>query len=338
MTQIETLQEHGIHRVGSPKHGFVYRFAQGRTASHSEVARIQSLALPPAWKDVAIAASSGAKVQALGMDQAGRWQYRYHPSFVRKQETAKYERILDFARTLPAMRASIRKGLSRPGLGEERVMACILQILSVCFIRAGSQRYADEHGSYGIATLLKRHVQVRGDIVVFDYRGKSGKDQHRELNDRRVANVIRGLCKSAPGTHLFQYQDAAGAWVDIRRQHINTHIKDVMGRQFTAKDFRSWAGTLLCACALARGGVCADDSGAVRRRKIVAAIKETATYLGNTPAICRSSYVAPMVLSAFEQGRVMKSFFGTVAELEKHRGDTLHRSERALLNLLRPTR
>ena len=203
----------------------------------------------------------------------------------------------------------------------------MLRILSTCFIRAGSQRYADEHGSYGIASLLKRHVSVRGDLVTFDYRGKSGQ-QHREVRDRRVATVVRALLKSAPGRSLFQYQLEDGSWVNVRRSHVNASIKEVMGQQFSAKDFRTWAGTLLCACALSVGGVCEEKTKKAVKLRIVAAVKETAKRLGNTPSICKASYVFPRVLTASEQGRVVEAPRVSLEKLIFHRSPGLHAAER----------
>ena len=257
--QIERLQKQGIHRIGTPAQGFRYQGRAGRRVFRELEAHIRSLAIPPARKDVVIAPSPRAKLQALGKDKAGRWQYRYSPQFTERQGTAKYERLVEFAQALPKLLRSIAQNIATPGLGHDRVMACMLRILSTCFIRAGSQPYADEHGSYGIASLLKRHVSVGGDLVTFDYRGKSGQQQHREVRDLRVATVVRALLKSAPGRSLFQYQLEDGSWVDVRRSHVNASIKEVMGQQFSAKDFRTWAGTLLCACALSVGGVCGGE-------------------------------------------------------------------------------
>jgi DNA topoisomerase I len=334
MTQLEELRQRGIRRLGSPKTGFRYRTAEGKSVPKREAERIAALKIPPAWTDVAINPSSRARLQAIGKDKAGRWQYRYHADFRREREQHKFERILDFAEALPDMRKTIDRDLSRRGVGCEKVMAAMLRILSTCFVRPGSAVYADENGSYGLATLRAKHVKVKGDTVLFDFPGKSGKQQHRELTDRRVARLVRHLLQ-LPGVEVFKYVDADGQVVDVRRRHINDYIKKVMGEHFTAKDFRTWAGTLICACALAKAGFSAEDTERLRKQKVVAAVKETAEHLGNTPAICRASYIYPSVLSQFERGRVVDRYFHTLEELVEHTKPQFHASEKALLRLLK---
>ena len=251
MTHIERLQKAGIRRLGTPKQGFHYELTSGKRVAARERARIDALKLPPAWTDVLISASPSAKLQAMGKDGAGRWQYRYHASFTKQRETAKYRRIVDFARALPKLRRRVAADLRKRGLGRDRVMACLLRILGTCFIRAGSQQYADENQSFGLATLRAKHVKVKGDKVIFDFPGKSGQHQHRELVDRQVARVVRESLK-VPGRDIFKFVLDDGAVVDVRRRHINDYIREVMGGNYSAKDFRTWAGTLICACALAR--------------------------------------------------------------------------------------
>lgn len=334
----ERLVANGIRRSGSLKSGFVYRHADGRRVSAKERERIRTLVLPPAWREVAIAPSEGAKLQATGFDAKGRLQYRYHPAFRARQESQKYRRLLAFARTLPDLRRTVRRDLRRPDLGRERVMACILRILSSCFIRAGSEVYARENGSYGIATLRPKHVKVRGDTVHFEFPGKSGQKQVRDLTDREVAKIVRALLK-VPGRDVFKFVDrdpetGEQRVVDVRRRHINGYIKEAMGKAFSAKDFRTWAGTLICACALAKVGFDPHETGRLRKKRVVAAVKETAEQLGNTPAVCKSSYIYPTVLSSFERGKIVERYFKSTAELTAYRGDRLHGSETALVKLL----
>lgn len=326
MTQIELLQRTGFHRSGTPKSGFRFPGAPGK-----QLDRIRALRLPPAWTEVAINRSPNARLQAVGKDKKGRWQYRYSDAAVRVREQKKYDRLLAFGAALPGLRKAIDRDLRLPGLPREKVMACILRILSTCFMRPGSQIYAEENGSFGIATLRNRHVQVQGDTVRFHYRGKAGKEQLRELRDRRVARIVREL-KKLPGRELFQYVADDGRIVDIRRRHINEAIKEAMGERFSAKDFRTWAGTLIAACALARMSDEIVEGRTDRKKMVVAAVKETAAQLGNTPAVCRSSYIWPSVLRDFEKGKVVSSYFKTVDELlEKRTG----RTEKALLELLK---
>lgn len=333
MTRIEQLGAKGIRRIGAPKRGFSYRNAAGGKVTRADLSRIDALKLPPAWKEVAISPAASARLQAVGKDAAGRWQYIYHDSHVRHRERKKYTRLIQFGESLPTMRKTVAQHLRLPGLTRERVMASIVRILSTSFIRPGSQVYADENGSYGIATLRPKHVSVKGDLVVFDFPGKSGVDQHREVRDRQVARVVRELLKH-PAREVFKYEDAEGAFADVKRRHINDYIKEIMGHRFSAKDFRTWAGSLVCACALAR--VAAKD-GKLKlgpKRKIALAINETAEALGNTAAVCRSAYICPEILTAFEKGNVINQHFETVNKLIGYRGVKLHAAERALLLFL----
>ncbi len=213
-------------------------------------------------------------------------------------------------------------------------MACVMRILSTCFLRAGSQVYANENGSYGLATLRPKHVHVRGDVVEFDFPGKSKVFQHRQLRDRPVARIVRELLKHhAP--EVFKYQNGNGRFVDVKRRDINQYIKEVMGERFTSKDFRTWAGTLMCACALARVGAEVREPAVSKKRKVIQAIKETAEILGNTPAVCRSAYICPEILKLFDRGEVIDQYFESHEDLVNHRGTRLHKAERALLRLLR---
>jgi DNA topoisomerase-1 len=282
---------------------------------------------------VAVSRSAGAKVQAIGKDKAGRWQYRYGDQAVREREQKKYDRLVAFARALPRMRARVDAGLRLPGLPREKVMACILRILSTCFMRPGSTVYAKENGSFGIATLRKRHVEVRGDVVRFDYEGKSGKQQVRELRDRQVARIIRELMK-LPGRELFQFRNEAGDVVDVHRNQINEFIKETMGERFSAKDFRTWAGTMICANVLARMSAEVVPGVTDRRKMLGAAVKETAAHLGNTPAVCKSSYIWPSILSSAYDGKVLAHHFETVEELIECKGRKRGSCEKALLELL----
>lgn len=334
MTTIERLTKTGIRRLGTPARGFRYLRPNGRKVEAEDLPRIQRLRIPPAWKDVVIHPSPSGAVQAIGRDAAGRWQYRYHPARVARRETEKSRRLFLFAEALPRTRRRIAQDIARPGFPRERVMATILEILSTCFLRPGSQVYAEENGSFGIATLRRRHVSVRGDTVRFDFPGKSGKRQEHELRSRKVARVVRSLL-ALPGREVFKFADAPGTLVDVRRRDINAYIKDVMGQNFSAKDFRTWAGTLICACALARAGVEAGESRAGRKKKLVAAIRETADRLGNTVAVCRSSYIHPGVLAGFEKGKVIERNFDIVEELLARRRRGLRESEKAILRLLK---
>ena len=334
MTRIETLCARGITRSGSPKRGFRYQTAGGKKPSRADLDRINNLRIPPAWTDVCINANAGGAVQAVGKDAAGRWQYLYHETHVRRSERKKFQRLIKFAESLPAMRRTVAKDLRQPGLARERVMAGIMRILSSSFIRPGSQVYASENGSYGIATLKPKHVQVKGDTVIFDFPGKSGVKQHRELRDRRVAKLTRELLRQST-REVFAFRNGDDQLTDVKRRHINQYIKEVMGHNFSAKDFRTLGGTLICACALARAANDLNGEKKVRKQQWVAAIKETAEALGNTPAVCRKSYVCPVLLTKFEKGSVIDHYFQNVNEVINYRGTTLHRAEKALLKFLK---
>ena len=333
MTNLERLQNIGIRRLGTPKRGFRYKPQSGRL-TNDDLKRIYNLKIPPAWTDVFINPAANGRLQVIGKDAAGRWQYLYHESHTRTQELRKFRRITKFAQAIPKMRATVTRHLRQPGLTRERVLASVLRILSTCYMRPGSEVYANENGSYGIATLRRKHVNVKGEVIEFDFPGKSGVRQRRELRDRQVARVIRASMK-LPGYNVFKFVNGDGVPVKVTRRHINDYIKEVMGSSFSAKDFRTWAGTLVCACALARE---ADDMPVrktARNKKIVAAIKETAEVLGNTPAVCRGSYVCPEIINAFEKGRVIDDHFEKLDDLIAYRGRGLHRAEQSLLRFLK---
>lgn len=333
MTLVERLHSNGIRRLGTKKRGFRYERGDGKGAAAADLARIEALKIPPAWRDVAIHPSPRGAVQAIGRDAAGRWQYLYQRAHAARREKKKYERLLRFAGKLPEMRARMERDLTRPGLDRDKVLACGLKILSCCFMRPGSRLYAEENHSYGLATLRRRHVSVSGATVRFDFPGKSGKRQQRQIRDRRVARIVEELAKASG--EVFKYREEGGAWVNLRRRHINAYIKESMGEGFSAKDFRTWAGTLLCACSLARIEADPSEVKTARKKKIVRAIRETAEKLGNTPAICRASYISPSVIRSFQKGRVIDRSFDTVEELVAMRSPGLHRSEKALLRLIR---
>lgn len=334
MTRLERLQQTGIIRSGSPKRGFRYRRADGGRLTKADRERIEALKIPPAWTDVAINASAGGRLQAVGKDAAGRWQYLYHEKHVRVQERQKYHRLVRFAANLPAARATVKRHLRQPGIGRERVLAAVLRILMTCFMRPGSQVYASENGSYGIATLKKRHVKVKGAKIDFDFPGKSGVRQQRELTDPQVARVVRAVLK-VPGIEVFKFRNGDGEVVDLKRRHINAYIREIMGDSFSAKDFRTWAGTLICACALARVGDELLEKPAAKNRKVVEAIKETAQVLGNTPAVCRSSYISPVVIDSFLSGQTVENYFEAVEDFMAYNGRKLHPAEHSLMRLLK---
>ena len=335
MTKLERLQTLGIKRLGSPARGFRFRTADGKKVSKTDLERIDALRIPPAWKQVAINPSANGRVQVVGMDAAGRWQYLYHETHTRSQEARKFRRIVKFAQALPKLRKTIARDIRQPGLSRERVLATILRILSTCFLRPGSQVYASENGSYGVSTVRPKHVKVKADVVEFDFPGKSGVRQTNQLKDKHVAKVVRALLKR-PG-QVFKFENGNGELTKVERRHINEYIKETMGEKFSSKDFRTWAGTLVCACALARTGMDESDTVATRKRKLIAAVKETAATLGNTPAVCRGSYICPQILAGYAEGRTIGNYFQTLEDLTRFRGRDLHKAERSLLRFLTRT-
>ena len=330
MTAIERLHLQGILRRGTPARGFHFEHADGGKVTPQDLERIEQLKIPPAWKDVAINSAPNGRIQAVGQDAAGRWQYIYHETHVRAQQRKKFERLIRFGESLPRLRTTVARDLRLSGLPKERVMAAILRILSMSFIRPGSEIYATENGSYGIATLRPRHVSVKGDRITFEFPGKSGQNHTREIRDRLVAATLKELLRYS-NRRVFKYQGPEGTFIDVTSRTINRYLKQVMGQSFSAKDFRTWAGTLVCACALAR--LCAADPASTK--SIVTAIEETATALGNTPAVSRDAYICPAVISSFEKGDVVGCYFETLRRLTSYRGMKLHRAEKALLRLLK---
>lgn len=286
----------GITRQRSGK-GFSYKGPDGRTITDkAERKRLASLAIPPAYVDVWICPDPRGHIQATGRDAKGRKQYRYHPEFRELRDSSKYDRMLDFARGLPQLRAQVDADMSRRGLPVEKVLATIVFLLENTMIRVGNTRYARENKSHGLTTLRMRHVTLDGNQVRFKFKGKSGKEWNLGLRDRRVARVIRAV-QEIPGQHLFQYVDDDGTRRQVTSTEVNDYLRQITGRQVTAKDFRTWTGTVLAALALAEYEKA--DSEAAAKRNVRDAIESVAARLGNTPTICRQCYVHPQIIDAY---------------------------------------
>lgn len=287
------------HRAGR---GFSYRTpAGGRVVDRAVLSRIRSLAIPPAWTQVWICPNPDGHIQAVGFDEKGRRQYRYHPAFREIREGEKFEHMMAFAEGLPALRRQIALDRAKPGLGREKVLATVVDLLETTLIRVGNRTYARENKSYGLTTLLSRHVTVEGPELRFSFRGKSGKTWRLSVRDRRVARTVRS-CQELPGQHLFQYLDEAGEPRCITSSDVNAYLKQASGADISAKDFRTWAGTVMAATALNELGAADDVSRA--RRNVTRAIEQVASRLGNTPAICRRCYVHPEIISAYLDGEL----------------------------------
>jgi DNA topoisomerase-1 len=294
----------GITRQRRGK-GFRYRSPSSNTLKdRAELARIRKLAIPPAWTDVWICPSADGHIQATGRDARGRKQYRYHADWNLVRDEAKYERLLTFARSLPGIRKTVHEHMSERGLGRKKVLATVVHLLEATLIRVGNREYARDNKSYGLTTLQDRHVTFAGGEVRFKFRGKTGKEWRLKVGDRRVARIVRS-CQELPGQHLFQYENDEGEVCQISSADVNEYLREIGGAEITAKDFRTWAGTVLAAMALAEFE--RFDSEAAAKRNIRAAIEIVAARLGNTTTICRKCYVHPEVLNCYLEGTLAKT-------------------------------
>ena len=290
--------------------------------------RFDALAIPPAWRDVWICRSSRGHLQAAGTDDAGRRQYLYHPAWHEQRQIEKYERILRFADGLPHARRVVAGHLRRKRLDREKALAAAVRLLDRTNIRLGGETYARRHGTYGLATLRSKHIRVDGDTLVLDFTGKGGIDHHTEVADARLATVVAEM-DGLPGYEVFAYLDDDGVVVDVRSDDVNAYIKAVMGEDFSAKDFRTWAGTVAAAVALDE---LAPVEGAKERQRAVTRVcRVAAGLLGNTPAVCRASYIDPRVIDHFLDGVTISSLMG---ELDDSRRSGHSGEELAVLALL----
>jgi DNA topoisomerase-1 len=282
--------------------GFSYAGPDGRVIRDKRVLwRIRHLAIPPAWKDVWVCPDPNGHLQATGFDARGRKQYLYSPEFRAVREAAKFEHILLFAAVLPKIREQVDADMRKHGLPRARVLATVVRLLETTLVRVGNKDYARQNGSYGLTTLQEPHVDVDGTELRFKFKGKSGKTWKLKLRDRRVANVVRAL-QDLPGQQLFQYVDDNGAIQSVTSSDVNGYLREVSGRDITAKDFRTWAGTVMAAVALHEAGPSATKAAA--KRVVRAVIGMAAERLGNTVAICRKCYVHPTVIDAFMNGEL----------------------------------
>ncbi|MDJ0390054.1 DNA topoisomerase IB [Roseomonas sp. E05] len=313
--------------------GFTYRDAEGRTVRDKAVLqRVRSLAIPPAWTEVWICPYPDGHIQATGRDAKGRKQYRYHPDWRAARDATKFQHIMDFARSLPALRARVQDDMAKRGLGREKVLATVVHLLDTTLIRVGNEDYAQANKSYGLTTLRDRHVAIEGSALRFAFRAKSGKEWRLSIRDRRVAKVVRA-CQDLPGQTLFQYLDENGERQAIDSADVNEYLRAATGHDITAKDFRTWAGTVLAAMALAEFEH--FDTKAAAKRNVKAAIEHTAARLGNTPTICRKCYVHPEVVGSYLEGALLVQVRREVeAELREDLAE-LKPEEAAVLAFLR---
>jgi DNA topoisomerase-1 len=289
----------GIRRRKAGR-GFDYLDAKGRPISdEASLDRIRGLAIPPAWMDVWICPGARGHIQATGRDPKGRKQYRYHARWRETRDAHKYDRLIAFGRALPRLRARVEKDLARRGLPREKVLAAVVRVMEITLIRIGNEEYAKVNRSFGLTTLRNGHARVRAATAVFEFRGKSGKTHKTGFRDRRLARVIRA-CQELPGQRLFEYVDDEGEARAVESSDVNDYLREAMGEDFSAKDFRTWAGTVAAARALALAPASAGPAEA--RRHAATCIKAVAAVLGNTAAVCRKAYIHPAVLDAYERG------------------------------------
>ncbi|MEP0239647.1 MAG: DNA topoisomerase IB [Nitratireductor sp.] len=292
----------GLRRLRCGR-GFRYVTADGRTVrDRATLNRIRALVIPPAWTEVWIAVQANGHLQATGRDARNRKQYRYHPDFLKARGETKYTHMFVFARVLPAIRRQVRKDMQRKGLPWEKVVATVVYLLDKTLIRVGNLDYARQNGSFGLTTLRDRHVAIKGGTLRFEFKGKSGKIWRLKLGDRRAARIVKS-CQDIPGQHLFQLIDADGNRRAIGSADVNAYLREIAGEEITAKDFRTWAGTVLAAITLREFE--AVDTVAAARRNIRDAIECVASRLGNTPTICRKCYVHPEILSSYLNGALL---------------------------------
>jgi DNA topoisomerase-1 len=320
----------GIRRRKSGK-GFVYIAADGKIVRDAdELRRLKSLAIPPAWRDVWICPLGHGHLQATGRDARGRKQHRYHPRWREVRDETKYERMLAFAKKLPAIRDKVAQDLAMAGLPREKVLATVVRLLETSLIRVGNTEYARQNNSFGLATLRSRHVNVAGSSIRFEFRGKSGVQHALDLTDRRLAKIIK-QCQDLPGHELFQYIGEDGARYTIDSADVNDYLRQIAGEEFSTKDFRTWAGTVLAARAL--GEFHSGDKKAPLKKNIVQAVEVVAKRLGNTKAVCRNCYIHPAVIDAYTDGSLFQ-LLTRRAKKARDSGEALATEEAAVLALL----
>jgi DNA topoisomerase-1 len=338
----ETAESNGLRYVSDDSpgirrnragRGFAYLLPSGSKLANPHVLRrLKALAVPPAWTDVWLCPSADGHIQATGRDARGRKQYRYHAAFREMRESAKFEHLFAFAEALPAIRAKVAEHMAQRGLAREKVLATVVQLLETTLIRVGNDDYAKHNKSYGLTTLKNRHVAIEGSEIRFRFIGKSGKQWSLKLRDRRAAKIIRA-CQELPGQELLQYFDESGKLRAVTSGDVNEYLREITGQDVTAKDFRTWAGTMLAALALKELAIFKTNAEA--KRNLRAAIAQVASRLGNTPTICRKCYIHPEVLKTYLAGKLA---LVVRAEIESEAVDEFGRlqpEEAALLAMLR---
>jgi DNA topoisomerase I len=328
-------QRIGWRREGSKRH-FRYIDADGRRITDEEkIERIRALAIPPAWKDVWISPSARTKLQATGVDAAGRKQYLYHPAYRAKQEQSKYDRLIRFAEKLPQLREAMSEHMGLEGMPDEKVAAVAVRLINLGWFRVGGDRYAKRSRTFGITTLRKSHVSVRGSRIAFRYRGKHSVLIHSTIVDPELAAAMKQLI-AQPGARLFKFELGDGSYCNLDQRRLNAYIREHLGPEFTAKDFRTWGGTLVAAIELAAKDLPETEREA--KKRVAEVMRKVGDKLGNTPAVARSSYVSPAVVEQYLDGRTIDDFRPRHLRVVGARDTGLDREELATLSLLRSWR
>ncbi len=338
---VEVAEEAGLRYVSGEGPGytrkrrgkkFVYFDTAGKEIKdEARILRLNRLAIPPAYKDVWICPTANGHLQATGIDDRGRKQYRYHERWRQQRDENKYEKMVLFGRTLPKIRRRLTRDLKKRGLPREKVLATVVELLERTFIRVGNQEYAKENKSFGLTTLRNRHVDVKGGTVRFQFRGKSGVEHDIDIEDRRVAKVVKKL-QELPGQEVFQYLDEEGERHHVTSDDVNTYLHEITGEEFTAKDFRTWAGTVMAAMALQAQEAFENKSQA--KKNVKAAISAVAHMLGNTPTVCRKCYVHPAVLETYLDGSLIEGLKRQTEETLEKSLKQLRSEEAAVLSFL----
>lgn len=308
---------------------FTYLKKGEKVTDTKQIERIKAFVIPPAWNEVKIAMNEKAKVQVEGRDASGKKQYIYSARHIATQHAAKFDRTVQFALKLPTIRRRIKKDLKRRSFDKDKVLACTVRLLDKTYLRVGNEKYAKQNSSYGLTTLRRRHVSVQNDTIVFDFIGKSGKHQHTEIEDAEIARIIKKL-DSLPGYEIFRYYNEKHQLVDVKSDDVNAYIRNIMGSDFSAKDFRTWAGTMKASLELAN---CErPETVAARKKLITETVKKVAVELGNTPAVARGSYIDPYLFEQFENSNTIATHFEKIKKLRT--APYLSKDEQCVIKLL----
>lgn len=328
------LTEPGLTRRRRGR-GFSYADVDGAPVRDTETLdRISQLVIPPAWKDVWISPWPHGHIQAVGTDAAGRRQYRYHDAWRVRRDREKHKRVLELAHRLPAVRETVTEHLAGRGLTRERVLACAVRLLDLGFFRVGGEEYAEENGTYGLATLRRDHVRLVRAAITFEYEAKGSQHRVHAVVDHDVRKVIQALLRRRdPGEELLAHR-AGREWRDVRSDDINAYLREVAGEDITAKDFRTWHATVLCTVALARARATSSASG--RKRTVAGAVRDVAEALGNTPAVCRKSYIDPRIIDLYDDGSLAAVSLTTPADMSLEQLAARPDVEQAVIELLAP--